>query len=207
MKNRLFLGLLPLAMLAWFDASPVRADLVPFSYAWTVSTQVIGDPQGVNVQFTPSSASGTASAVLGSSLWTTFPGMDWRSSGPPGAAPLSLDAHVKFVLTLTDQDSGQVGHFDIDGILHGLVGSDFHAFGLLLAPNDSNTIQLGQHVYHFFPEIPPEPATVDGPGFGSLISQITITSASQAPEPSGLALGATVLSLAVCRWWHRHFYT
>jgi hypothetical protein len=180
-------------LLAW--ATPAQAEMVDFSYTWSVNQQTFGDPSSVLITFSSASVSGSASALLGS---PEVPGLLHlqATSTVPTAGSASIDAPLQFSLLVTDTESGQSGTMTLAARLHGEIDPMFN--GIRLEPTEHmlKSVQLGRHVYWLGGIIDIQPAWVNPP-FSTTPTPLVRVTSLQAPEPSALTLaGAGALGLA-----------
>jgi hypothetical protein len=195
--NRLIFCTALLTMLLLLGQGQAHADYVTFSYDGTISPQNFGNPDGVQVVLTSAPAE-TVAVRLGSNFARAITEFYYLVSSPFSAAPLHLNAPIDWILTLTDQASGQSARLDIAGRLEGPVGPGY--FGPYPSFTNPPPVRLGNYLYRIMPN---PPRFTDLSANGGYSANITVTLAPQAPEPSGLALGASALVLAGCRWLRR----
>lgn len=202
-----------------------RAEIVDFSYALSVSPQIVSGTRGVqaSAEYSPS---GTVSMSLGSTteiiheggsyipgstIGPTVGGIYWYFRAPlgtPYGAPLgNVDTAADVKLSLTDLASGRSGQFDVAARFQGWAGGggDYPEQPTFSpSPTTSQTLQLGNHLYHVLPSSLNDPGSIPeiSPGF-YLQFQVTVTSAVNAPEPSSLALAAVAGLGLVARRWRR----
>src|SRR5262245_55969040 len=111
--------------LFWFAASPVRADLIPFSYSWdqTPTTIAADGTSSGSISISVGSGTGTApTSIVAANL-----------SVITSAISPALDTYTnkayQLTLSLTDTKSGQSGQFIFKGLLNGsasTTSSNFH---------------------------------------------------------------------------------
>jgi hypothetical protein len=209
--------LLLAAALLSLAAGRADAELIHFSYTWQVFIDAPPpDPRSVTITLSGPQGSepfsGSAPLIPGvPHEWTPLRRGEIRTSGEPGAEPLTLDAPVHAVLDLTDASSGESGQVSVEGRLRGTVGFDFSGMGLIfphvinpdgfpLPPPDAPAeLRLGDHLYRFQFYAYGVPQA-NSPHTGEIYASVLV---SEAPEPSGMALAATAAGLVACGLFRR----
>ena len=194
MNGRLSIALAALALLTPGQA---RAEFVDYSYAFSVSPQVIRGSGGLYA--TPlGGPSGTDTAVLGSAAQGRGPGVAWRIDG---TSPGYVNATADVTLSLTDHASGQSGQFDFGAHFQGFTGRSVSSpASISFSPTATQTLQLGDHLYHVIAFVPAEPSDLQNISGLAFDISVTPAGAVSAPEPSSLAMGAiAAVGLALTR--------
>jgi hypothetical protein len=209
--------LLPLlTAVVLLGAGQARAEMVAFSYQWSVQPSVI--PAGTGVATFAAAPDDVASVELGSMTPAFIPGSTatTTSSAPP-ETPDVFNSPFGMTLKLTDTASGQFGELTFSGALSGkLTATGSPPDDPLKATFDdpfTKTLTLGDLVY----SVTIDPTLVNLPAPGatsqSLIGALVTVAPKDGdppppthntPEPTSLVLGATaVLGLALRRAWRR----
>jgi hypothetical protein len=188
--------LLTLSSLFVVGSNGARAELIPFSYSWTFTPDVVGDPKGLHLSFSRL-PSGTTSVLPGDYF---FLGGGVYQAGPQGAEPIPIHAVVNYDLRLTDLASNRSGDIRFTTTFDGILSAaDDNAVTVTMS-RDLFSLRLGQHVYSLWVGYPygGDPPDPFSRGFATFITPV------QVPEPSALMLGsAGALGLAACRWLRR----
>ena len=208
MKHLFMRMLFMLVVVAALGESTARAELVNFSYAWSVlpSSVLPGGTGSVQVSLTandsPSFNVGVSTPIPGATITTTSS----ASAGSPDvfSNPFSLK------LSLKDTTSGDTGNLSFSGTISGSLTS---TTSTLTGKFDNPLLQslhLGTHIY----QVTIDPSLLGLPAPNSTANTqigafILVTNAggnggpppSNAPEPSSLVLGGMAIAgLAARRW-------
>ena len=204
-----------LAVVAALGESTARAELVDFSYAWSIQPSAVlpGGTGSVQVSLTPNASS---SGTLGVSTPIPLATLTTTSTASAGS-PDSFNNPFSLKLSLTDTASGNTGTLSFGGTISGTLTFDC---SLLTGKFDNpmQVLHLGTHDYA---------VTIDTPNFGlqkpnsdgnTLIGAfVLVTNTSNtggggggnpgptpdAPEPSSLVLGGMALAGLAARRWSR----
>lgn len=211
--------LLPLlTAVVLLGAGQARAEMVSFSYQWSVQPSVI--PAGTGVATFAAVDPVTTSAELNSSTPTYVAGATaTTTSSATAESPDVFNSPFSMTVTLTDSASGLFGDLTFDGTLSGKLT----ASGLPLddplratfADPFTKKLTLGDHTYSV--TIDPTLVSLPAPGATSqsLIGALVMVSSKvddppdddtphKTPEPTSLLLGVTaIMGLAVRRAWQR----
>lgn len=201
--------LLPLlTAVVLFGAGQVKAEMVGFSYQWTVlPTSVFpGGTGSVTLAATPD---GTASAELGSSTPTFIPGATVTTTSSATDVVDVFDTPFSMSVKLTDTASGLFGDLSFSGTISGTLSATSSTLTATFDDPFTKTLTLGDKVYTV--TIDPSLVSLPAPGAtspASIDARVTVANGgvdpAPTPEPSSLILGATaVLGFAARRLLRR----
>ncbi|MGL4553674.1 MAG: PEP-CTERM sorting domain-containing protein [Gemmataceae bacterium] len=211
--NTLSARLLLMTALAAGLASPVRAESINFSYAWTVLPNPPVFPSGTGTVTLTAAVPGTSSADLGSATPAYIPGAELTTSSSATSPPDSFDAPFSLKLTITDTASGMHGDLMFSGTLAGTLTATSSTLTSTLNNPLTQPLALGDYLYSV--TIGPTMVSIPSPGMPAALidARVTVSGTDggvvdpplqDTPEPGTLLLGATaVAGLAARRWWKK----
>jgi MYXO-CTERM domain-containing protein len=174
----------------------VRAEMVDFSYQWSVIPTTISQGAG-RININPADP-GTGSAMLNDSNPTLIPGGTLTTTSNHGAPGDHFDTSYQAVVRLTDSQSTQSGSLTFSGTLFGdLTSSSSTVSSQFLSPV-TQTLTLGSHLYTVTidPTLLALPSpNSSAPSLFDAFVHVAPTTTQQTPEPASLVLGATGLVL------------
>jgi hypothetical protein len=209
MRPRIIRLPLLLAAVVLLGAGQAKAELIDFSYQWSVMpTSVI--PGGTGTVTLSTAPDGSAQAELGASTPTFVPGATVTTNSSATDPPDSFNTPFSMKVHLTDAMSGLAGDLSFSGTVAGELTGTTSALTSTFDEPVTKTLELGDHVYTV--TIDPSLVNLPAPGAtspASIDARVTVASKGPgpvdpppvgAPEPSALLLGATaVLGLAARR--------
>ena len=177
-----------LALALVFVAAPARADLIPWSYAWDVTPDPVGDPGGApcNLIATRGGGLGPLVGVPAFALRLDVPEFGERA--------------VALALSLTDGPSGESGQMVFRGRLFGTPahGGQLH-FRITGLRRQSLVLGTDRYTVNLWGNPPRDIAGIPEVAFVGWAR--TDVDRLHAPEPSALALA--LLGLPVAGWARR----
>jgi hypothetical protein len=190
--KRLLLRLLPLlAVLALFGESRARAEMVNYSYHWSVTPSPPVFTSGGSIVQMAIQPDGSTSSPNGGTGTITAAKISTSNSGTND----SFHVGYQVKLTLTDTLSNTPGDFTYNGTVAGsLIGNNSSLVSTFSSPV-TVTKTLGNFVYAV--TITPT-LSILGPGSQvslNAVVKIGPNGVTHTPEPSSLVLGAMALSL------------
>ncbi len=199
-----------LTALLVLGAGQARAEMIDFTYHWSVVPSAIitgnpGNTGSVNVAAWPDPST-PVQAVLNSSTFTFIPAANVTTSSTAGGTipPDVYDTTFSMKLTLTDSKSNQSGDLTFAANLQGTLTQTTSNLQVSFQDPLTKSISLGGNLY----TVTINPAMFDAPAPTNtapkqIFANVTV---ANAPEPSGLVLGATaILGLAGRRWLRRRY--
>jgi hypothetical protein len=204
--------LLPmLAVVVLLGAGQARADMIDFSYSWSVQPGSVF-PGGTGSATLAAAADGTASAELGSSTPTFIPGATLTTTSSATDVPDSFGTTFSMKVHLTDTASSEAGDLTFSGSLAGTLTFSTSSLTATFDDPFTKTLTLGDHTY----TVTIDPSLVSAPAPGatspaSVDAKVTVADAgpvdpppAQTPEPTSLVLAGLGLPLLVAaRAWRR----
>jgi hypothetical protein len=211
MKASLFYFPATAAALLLLLGGTARAEMVGFSYQWTVlPTSVF--PGGTGSVTLASAPDGTAQAELNKNAPTFIPGATVTTTSSATEPPDTFDTPFSMKLHLTDTASGLFGDLDFSGTIAGTLTATASSLTATFDEPFIKTLKLGTHVYKV--QIDPALVSLPAPGASSPASidaRVTVAGridepppTINTPEPSSLLLAGLGLPLlAAARRWRR----
>ncbi len=203
--KHLFVRLLLIpAVLVILGSGTARAEIIDFSYQWSVQPAILnGLPGSTGSVLLSAAQPGNGQVTLGDPGGTTIPGATVTTTSSATNPADSFNAGFTMKVLLTDTATNQSNTLTFNGTVSGtLTTTESKLTGTFNNPL-TQTLTLGGHLYSvtinelFHPQPPGSAALVQ------ISAGVTVTNASKppsTPEPSSLVLGATaMLGLAVRR--------
>jgi hypothetical protein len=175
--------------LVLFGQGQARADLVDYSYHWSVAPSAV-IPSGTGGVQIVLSSDGTTSSAVGAA--NSIPAATVSTFSAATNPPDNFNVSYDLKLHLTDKASGMAGDFDFAGSLSGQLTQSTSSLTSTFG-NPTQMITLGSHTYGV--TIAPASLTLPAPGATPLAELKAIVKVEDAPEPSTLALGAMAASV------------
>jgi hypothetical protein len=217
-----------LAAVLLLGAGQARAELIDFSYQWTVMPSAV-IPGGTGTVTLSTAPDGAGQAELGSSTPTFIPGATVTTTSSATEPPDSFNTPLSMKLHLTDEKTGLSGDLSFSGTIAGQLTATSSTLTSTFDGPVTQELKLANRVYSV--SIDPALVSLPAPGAtspGSIDARVSVASRGGppfdppgggppgggppgggppggsppigAPEPSALLLGATaVLGLAARR--------
>jgi hypothetical protein len=185
--------------LCLFTAAQARADFSPWDYNWTPSVSVMNSdvPGQASIMLSnePGGSASGSSYIVATNIKTS-------SSADPSAPGTFTNAPYSLSLAIFDKASGKAGGVTFSGTLNGAVSSGSSILMNTFTSPDTQSVQIGNHVYtvKIGPFAPPGPPSATIAGSISALATVTV---ADAPEPSTLVLAGMGLSMFGGWWWKR----
>jgi hypothetical protein len=206
MKHLIVRLLLIPAVLVILGNGQARAEMIDFSYQWTVQPSVLpGQPGSSGSVLLSTAQPGTGQATLGDPGGTTIPGATVTTNSSATVPPDSFLANFTMKLHLTDSTSNTSGNLTFSGTVSGTLTSTQSILTGTFHNPLTQTLTLGGHLYtvsidELFRPQPPGSAALVQISAGVTVSKPGHPHPTGTPEPSSLLLGATaMLGFAVRR--------
>lgn len=202
--NRLLL----LTALVVLSAGQAKAELVDYSYQWSVAPGSVL-PGGTGSVTLATAPDGSAMSTIGSPTPTLIPGATVTTTSAATNVPDVFSVSFNMTVMLKDTASGATGSLTFKGHISGQLTATSATLNSIFDNPLTQTLTLGSHVYTV--TIDPALLALPAPGSttpASINALVTVNNASnpipKAPEPSSLVLGATaVVGLISRRWMKR----
>jgi hypothetical protein len=183
--------------LCLFAGGQARAELINWSYNWTVS------PKQANADV-PSMGYITLTASAGTATGDSFivaTNMQTVSNASPSNPATFTNAKYSLTLSITDGDSNTSGNLSFNGEFNGILSKKGPILLNDFLGQTTQSVTIGYHLYtvQIGPFAPPFPPPQD-PGSISISALASVT-VSDAPEPSTLLLSGMCVSLCGASWW------
>jgi hypothetical protein len=198
-------GLTALAV-ALLPPGAARAELLDYSYHWSVSPGSV-IPAGTGSVMLALAGDGSASSQVGAGSPTTIPAVTLTTSSSATTTPDTFNASYALSLHLTDTASGESGDLTFSGTLKGTLTATASTLVNKFGHPFTKHLKLGGHQY--FVTIDPGQLNLPAPGAGSpaqVNGLVTIRGnpnpppGQQTPEPSALVLAGVGLCSAGLAW-------
>jgi hypothetical protein len=194
-----------LLTLLFLDTGQARADLIDFSYSWTVQPAVItGPPTNSGFVMVSAAPDGNGSYDTTAATATAIPGATITTSSSATNPPDTFNTPFNVTLHLTDTTSGASKDLTFSGTVKGTLTATSASLTSTFSNPLTQTVNLGQNAYTV--TIDPTLSNLPGPTSTTpaLIDALVTAGhtgnpppVTQSPEPSTLALSATaILGLA-----------
>jgi hypothetical protein len=196
-------------------AAPARADMIDFSYSWSMGGSSVYSAGTGSVAF--SLKDGGAAGYQPGPGPTRLEGATTTTTSSAGGdvAPDSYSAPFALTLHLTDKASGQSGDITFGAMLGGTMTADSSALTVAFDKPPVRQLRLGGRLYSV--TIDPSLVHVPAPGSsdpGSIDALVRVTpraaassqpppAVTHAPEPASLLTGAFGAGLGALAWLRR----
>jgi hypothetical protein len=195
-----------LALTFLLTGGNARAEMIDFSYGWTVSPSPPVYSSGTGVVAVSAYADSSASATLGGTA-TLIPGASISTNSSASAAqPDHFDVAYSMTLHLTDAGSSQAADLTFSGTLAGELTSGSSTLKSSFHNPVTQQTTLGGHLY----SVTIDPVMADiSVGPAAQINALvkvggqTQPTSQQTPEPSTLLLAGLALPLFGVAWKRR----
>src|SRR5262245_40750163 len=161
MTSRIVRLLPVLTALLLLGEGRARAEMIDFSYSWTVQPSSV-IPGGTGSVTLAAAADGTGQATLGSMTPVPVPGATVTTSSSAIDVPDSFSSMFSMKLHLTDTASGQSGDLVYAGALNGTLTATSSNLTASFNGPLMQTLQLGNNLYSV--TIGPESLALPVPG-------------------------------------------